>query len=460
MRGPTYPQKPVLSVQPAGPYIKTALSSATRLWILSLNYAPEPMGFAPHATALAEYLAERGHHVTVITGFPFAPQWKRWPEYRGVFSSQAIENKVAVRRVSHFIPRRAGAMSQRVAMEASFCLAAALVLLPQLLNRRARPDAVLYIGAQPALAMLARWIGAVTRVPYFVNVNDLAAQAAADVGIVRDGWIQRVLERVEFAAYLPSAGASVLCRTFAEALIAKGYLADRIRVIRSPVNLDLVRPVPFRAEYREALGLPGGAFVVLFAGSMGLKQGLTNVVEAAHRARDREGDKRPIVWVLVGDGETRGQLDQFAKQHELGDAVRLLPFQPAESMSRMFAAADVLLLNQLAAVKNTVIPSKLLTYMAAGRPVLAAVNSSSQGAEILREANGGMLVAPEDPLALVRGVEALMSAGPGPLAAMGARNRAYAEQHFDQRKILAEHEKLILGHLANTRHRRGTETAA
>lgn len=136
-------------------------------------------------------------------------------------------------------------------------------------------------------------------------------------------------------------------------------------------------------------------------------------------------------------------------------------FQPAESMSQMFAAgADVLLLNQLASVKDTVIPSKLLTYMAAGRPVLAAVNSSSQGAEILREANGGMLVAPEDPLALVRGVEALMSAGPGPLAAMGARNRAYAEQQFDQRKILAEHEKLILGHLANTRHRRGAETAA
>ena len=116
-------------------------------------------------------------------------------------------------------------------------------------------------------------------------------------------------------------------------------------------------------------------------------------------------------------------------------------------MSRMFAAADVLLLNQLASVKDTVVPSKLLTYMAAGRPVLAAVNSSSQGAAILREANGGILVAPEDPLALVRGVETLMSAGPGPLAAMGSRNRAYAEEHFDKTKILAEHESLMLRHV-------------
>jgi glycosyltransferase involved in cell wall biosynthesis len=436
------------------------MSSATRLWILSLNYAPEPTGFAPHATALAEYLAQRGHDITVITGFPFAPGWKRWPEYGRAFSSQTIENKVAIRRVSHFIPRRAGAMWQRVAMEASFCLAAAVVLSPRLLHQRARPDAVLYIGAQPALAMLARWIGAVTRAPYFVNVNDLAAQTAADVGILRAGWMQRVLEKVEFAAYLPAAGASVLCRSFGEALIAKGYPADRIRVIRSPINLDLIRPLPFRSEYREALRLPMDAFVVLFAGSMGLKQDLTNVVEAARRARDREGDERPIVWVLVGDGEMRGRLVQLAKQHDLDDAVRLLPFQPDDSVSQMLAAADILLLNQRASVKDTVIPSKLLIYMAAGRPVLAAVNSASQGADILREANGGMLVAPEDPLALVRGVEALINAGPEPLAAMGARNRAYAEQHFDQRTILAEHESLILGHLAHTRQRRGMRTAA
>jgi glycosyltransferase involved in cell wall biosynthesis len=110
----------------------------------------------------------------------------------------------------------------------------------------------------------------------------------------------------------------------------------------------------------------------------------------------------------------------------------------------MFAAADVLLLNQLASVKDTVIPSKLLTYMAAGRPVLAAINRSSQGAQILLDADGGVLVAPEDPSALARGVEQLRSAMPETLAGISRRNRAYAEAHFDQRKILAEHESFIV----------------
>ena len=214
------------------------MTPAVRLWFLSLNYAPEPTGFAPHATALAEYMAARGHEVTVVTGFPFAPRWQRWPEYRGVFSSETLQNGVTLRRISHFVPRRPGSLWQRIAMEASFCLAAAGVLWHRLLNGRQRPDAVLYIGAQPSIAMLARAIAAFSGAPYFVNVNDLAAQAASDVGIVGTGWSSRVLARLEFAAYLSSTGATVLCRSFADALVARGYDADRIRLIRSPIDLD------------------------------------------------------------------------------------------------------------------------------------------------------------------------------------------------------------------------------
>jgi colanic acid biosynthesis glycosyl transferase WcaI len=436
------------------------VTSAFSLWILTLNYAPEPTGFAPHATALAEYLARQGHAVTVVTGFPFAPRWRRWAEYRGAFSSQVVQKGVTLRRVSHFIPKRPGTVWQRVAMEASFCLAAAAVLLPALLNRRSRPDAVLYIGAQPAIAMLARGIATLTRVPYFINVNDLAAQAACDVGIVRAGWAQRVLERVEFAAYLSSAGATVLCRSFAEALVARGYRADRVRLIRSPVDLDLIRPLAPQPEYRRELGVSADAFVVLFAGSMGLKQGLTNVIDAARYLSQRQSMSPSVVWVLVGDGEMRHAVEALVREHGLQGRVRLAPFQPEGRLAPMFAAADVLLLNQLSTVKDTVIPSKLLTYMAAGRPVLAAVNGSSQGAEILQEADGGMLVAPEDPAALAHGVEALLGVGVDGRAAMGERNRAYAERHLDQRKILAAHESFILERLAELRRGRASNAAA
>src|ERR1700682_5781829 len=148
-----------------------------RVLILSINYSPEPTGFARHVALLAEHCAARGDRVTVVTGFPFAPQWKRRPEDRCRFWTTERGGGIEVIRLTHFVPRRPGAMAERLLMEASFCLVAAL----RLVLRARRPDVVVYVGAQPAIAMLARWVSTICRVPYIVAINDLAAQAAADV---------------------------------------------------------------------------------------------------------------------------------------------------------------------------------------------------------------------------------------------------------------------------------------
>src|SRR5207247_2287059 len=95
-----------------------------KLLILTINYWPEPTGFSPHTTALAEHLARVGHQVTVITGFPFAPTWKRWPAYRREFVRRESINGVPLVRVTHFIPRRPAIAWQRMTMEASFCASA------------------------------------------------------------------------------------------------------------------------------------------------------------------------------------------------------------------------------------------------------------------------------------------------------------------------------------------------
>jgi colanic acid biosynthesis glycosyl transferase WcaI len=149
--------------------------------------------------------------------------------------------------------------------------------------------------------------------------------------------------------------------------------------------------------------------------------------------------------VFVGDGEDKAALVEAVRQRGLQEQVRFVPFQREDQLAAMFAAADVLLLNQLRTVKDTVIPSKLLTYMSAGRPVLAAVNAGSQGAEILLEADGGRLVEPEAPHALAAAAEWFMGLSPEQLRGYGTRNRAYAEAHFDQRKILAAHEEFMFG---------------
>jgi len=417
-----------------------------RLFILSINYAPEPTGFAPHAAALAAHLAARAHEVSVFTGFPFAPEWRRRAEDCGQLFRTERKDGVTVYRLTHFIPRRPSSALQRILMEGTFSVAALPAAIAAAI-RGGRPDALLYIGAQPALAMLTRIIATLFRRPYFVNVNDLAARAALDVGIVA-GPLYRLLDTFEFAAYRAAAGASVLCRAFEDALVEHGYPGDRIRLIRSPIDIEQIRPAARDDRFRAAYGLPPDAFVVMHAGSMGKKQGLMNVIEAARLTAEECGADPcgpRIYWVFVGDGEDKAALFESVRRRGLEEIVRFVPFQRDEDMAAMFAAADVLLLNQLRAVKDTVIPSKLLTYMSAGRPAIAAVNASSQGAEILREADGGRIVAPEDPAALADAARWFMALAPEQLSAFGARNRAYAEAHFDQRKILAAHERFMFG---------------
>jgi len=406
------------------------------LLVLSINYAPEPTGFAPHVTDLCEYLAGQQHGVTVLTGFPFAPYWRRYSGYSGKLVAFETVHGVKLVRLTHFIPRKPSSTLQRIFMEGTFCLLAGLILARL---ARSQWDAVLYVGAQPSLAMLARLISNMKKIPYAVAINDLAAQAADEAGIVRAGFLKRILAKFEYSAYSKASGAMVLCEGFRDALRKSGYPAEKIRMIRSPINVDNIYPTEGKHIFRHRFGIAENSFVVLWAGSMGIKQGLSNIVEACKLLQAADVS---VLWVLVGDGEARSSLEAEVQECNLESYVRLLPFQPEDRLSEMFSAADVLLLNQLSTVKNTVIPSKLLTYMAAGLPVLAAINADSQGAQLLRESGGGVIVEPESPAALIEGLKELMR-DKKVRQKMGARNRTYAVEHFDRKKVLKAQETFL-----------------
>ena len=292
-----------------------------RLFILTINYAPEPSGFAPHAALTAEHCARQGHKVSVFTGFPFAPSWHRRPEDRGRLFSLERDGNLTIRRVTHYIPRRPSSVFQRMTMEGSFGLAALVAIVAAMLGTAGRPDAVLYIGAQPAVAMLARIVAGLARCPYVVLITDLAARAALDVGMV-GGRLSRLLERLEFTAYRAAAGAIVLCKPFGQALVQHRYPADQIRVIPSPIDIELVRPVPRTGTFRTQHGISEDALLVMHAGSMGLKQGLTNVVAAARHSRDAN-----ICWVTCRRGRSEGRSDRgdTPRRYEAPRAVRALP---------------------------------------------------------------------------------------------------------------------------------------
>jgi colanic acid biosynthesis glycosyl transferase WcaI len=403
-----------------------------RILILGINYFPECTSVAPFTTGLSEHLAAQGHTVQVVTAFPYYPEWRIWKEYRGRMTLKEIHGGVEIRRVRHFIPRRPSALAGRLLHDFSFTAAALAAGLA------ADPCDLIYCSSPPPALALAAWaLSRVRGIPYIIKLTDLASDAALATGILREGILVRSARALEKLIYRHAQAIVCLCESFREKLTETGIPAERLRVIPDWGDTEAIRPVASDGSFRDAHHIAAEKFVILHTGNMGKKQDLLNVVRAATLSKD---DPNPL-WVIVGEGEERALVASAIRDSGLGNLL-LLPLQPAAALGQVYAGADVLLLNQKAAVKDAVIPSKLLTYMAAGRPVLCAAHSDSVASGLIRDAGCGVVIRPEDPAALVAGVLALRANRPLG-SAMGANGRRYAEKNYNRAGVLAAYDQFF-----------------
>ena len=399
-----------------------------RVLVIGINYAPEATGIAPYTAGLAEHLAARGHGVTVVAGLPSYPQWRVHDGYRGRLASRETLAGVDVRRRWHYVPREQS-VARRAMYEASFLATGLSALaLP-------RPDAV--VGIVPSLSggVLARLAAARFGSGYGLVFQDLIGPAAAQSGVAGGGRAAHAIRAAEAFAARGAEAVGVIAEGFRPYLHSLGVDQTRVRRVRNWTHVP--EPTGDRAAVRAHLGLPSEAVVCLHAGNMGYKQGLGNVVECARLA----AADPDLLFVLMGDGSQRPLLEDLAGRHRLGN-LRFLPIQPAEQVPDVLAAADVLLVNQRAAVTDMSLPGKLTSYFLAGRPVLAAVSESSETAREVDASGGGLCARPDDPEALLMAVRAL-AADPARRERLGQRGRAYARATLTPEQALAGLEALV-----------------
>lgn len=375
--------------------------------MFGINYEPEPTGTALNSTWQTRSLARMGWSVDVVTGIPHYPSWTR-----GATPPDILTGDVRVRRRRHYVPSRMTA-AHRGLYEATWVASA----LPMLLPAR-RPDAI--IGVVPSLggALLAYLASRRYGVPYGVVFQDVVGRAAALCGIEGASSVSGPLIDFELALARRAKAIAVVAEGFVGHFADGGVPLDRIHKIRNPATLGPVT-VP-RAEMRQRLGWHPNEFIVLHSGSIGFKQGLENMVEAARLAGPDSG----IRFVLQGDGTRRPELERLVREYGLSN-VTFLPLAAEEEFASILASADVLLLNQLGSVINMSMPAKLAIYFAAGVPVVAAVRADDETAADIARADAGAVVPPEDPSALLDAIAAMRGA-PERAAGHGASAQAYA----------------------------------
>ncbi|MGW0042413.1 glycosyltransferase family 4 protein [Rhodococcus sp. NPDC003348] len=414
-----------------------------RVALLGINYEPESTGIAPYTTGLAAGLTARGHEVEVLTGYPHYPQWRVADGYHG-FRTHEYHDGVHVRRFRHPVPRRHSGIG-RASMELAFGM--------QLLSARwGRPDVVVCVSPPLlATALAAARVHLTPNRPALgIVVHDQYSRGVVETGML-SGHAVRAVRAVESAAARSADGVAVIHPGFCADLVDRlGVDPGRIRVIRNWTHVK--RPDPgAAAAFRAARGWSPDDTVVVHAGNMGAKQGLENVIAAARLAGP---DPPRVRFVLLGDGHQRPRLEVAGAG--LPNLEFLSPV-PEDDFPSALGAADVLLVNELPGVAQMAVPSKLTSYFAAGRPVLAATDPGGFTAGEIDESGAGVCVPAGRPELLLR--EAVRLGRDRSLAdRLGAAGRRYVTERLSTVAALDRYERWV-GELATSRRVRTQEEA-
>jgi colanic acid biosynthesis glycosyl transferase WcaI len=393
-----------------------------RVIVWGINYAPEFTGIAPHSVALCEFLLGQGHDVEMVTSFSYYPTWQKRAGDRGRLFRTDLVNDVPVHRCWHFVPARVSAL-KRIVHEGSFVF---MSTLRTLFLRR--PDVFVVVSPPLPLGVAAWFVGKLKRAPFVFHVQDMQPDAAVGLGMLKANWFTRALYGLEAFAYRHAARLSGITRGMLTAFQNKGVPDRKLIYFPNAIDLKSDEAPSQRGEFRKRHGFADDEFLAVYAGNLGVKQGLEVLLETAALLQDQR-----IHFLICGDGAQRDALAERAREMKLPNFT-MLPLQAGRDYRALLVDADVCFITQQAGAGNSFFPSKLLGLLAESKPVVTVAAPECELALSLREGNFGVNVPPGQPRELAVVLGALVQ-DPRRLAEYGAAGRRFVEQ-FEKTRVM------------------------
>jgi colanic acid biosynthesis glycosyl transferase WcaI len=385
-------------------------------------FPPEPAPSAVMARQLASRLVQAGHTVTMVVPFPNRPEGKVYPGFRRRLLSRTVseEGYAVVRCASWLIGARRRSVD-RILENITFGLSSMWAALCE-----GRPD-LLLVETWPLFAMsFSSLLALAWKVPVFYYVKDVYPEAAEESGMINaGGWLSGALRHWDRMICRHSERVITISEAMRDLLVANRKLsADYFAVLPDWVDERAFPTWEGPKTWRASQDIAEDAFVAMFAGTLGHVSGADVLIDVAECLKTEHG----VLLLAIGEGIRKPFMVEEAARRNL-DNIRMLPFQPQERVPEVQASCDAALLTMQPGTSNASVPSKLITYLAAGRPVICAAKSDSAVARTVLEARAGLVVPPGNGRAIADAILSLRS-DPSAAITMGRNGRQYFEKHF------------------------------
>lgn len=403
-----------------------------RILYLSQYFPPEVGATQTRAYEMACGLVRAGHHVTMIAEVPNHPSGVIPPEYRGkIYERTRLDGMEVIRVWVKTSPAKN--FRSRMMFYLSYML---MAIFAGLLLARKKYD-IIYATSPPLFVGAAGLaLSYFRRIPFFFEVRDLWPESAVVMGELQNPRAVAWATRLEEACYRRAQQIVVATAGIRRRLLERGWPEEKITFIPNGANIQVFQPQPEAGKQRRAeLGL-NEKFVVLYAGILGVAQGLETLAEAAHRLIEHTD----IYFLIIGAGPKKNELLALKEKLQLRNFT-LLGEKPQKEMASYFAAGDVALvpLRKLDLFSGA-LPSKMFEAWSCACPVILSVNGEAQ--TVLAAAQAGLHTEPEDAAAIAAAVLQLKSA-PAARQQMGENGRRFVMENYSRERAAQKLEHLL-----------------
>ncbi|HEX2847992.1 MAG TPA: WcaI family glycosyltransferase [Chitinophagaceae bacterium] len=396
-----------------------------KILLIGGNYYPELTGIGRYNGEMIDWLASQGYECTVVTTYPYYPQWKITPEYkrRNFWYTREKKGSINIHRCPHYIPQKPGGM-KRMMLDFSFTVSAFFKIIQ--LAFGPKRDIVMVVTPPFVPGFLGVLYKKLRGARMVYHIQDLQIEAARDLQMIRSKRAISILFGME--RYILKRSDQI--NSISTGMVKKVKEKTGRDIVLFPNWSDTARfyPLEQKQALKSKFGLAETNKVILYSGAIGEKQGLDIILQAAKKLEEHADFK----FIICGTGPYKENLQRMAIQMEVNNLV-FLPLQPAEILNQFLNMADVHLVIQKADASDLVMPSKLTNILAVGGLAIVTAGPGNSLYDEVHTHQMGILSKVEDPYSLADAIYKSLSEDCSHLK----RNaRTYAENYLSIDKVM------------------------